>query len=248
MGHWEEFKDGISIDAIEGEPGHLEATPIISPSMPTLDVLFEPILDPDDPSYALSPKSHDDPRNQLRHPKHRSHEDNKNDQEEQRQWLEDIKNLCAIAIAWMNEALDKINPRVTNLREILDNKMTNECHRHEMMLSPIDIHEETTLESKKEDDINKHGSYFINTSSNACSYEKSPKTIGLSNIAIHEIFNTLILPVHKDFERVVVDAYVYHTYCRSCCVNLELGTQMLMVAGKPPHQLSAIQRFPKDEC
>jgi hypothetical protein len=35
--------------------------------------------------------------------------------------LEDIKNLCVIAIEWMDEALDKINPRATNRREILDN-------------------------------------------------------------------------------------------------------------------------------
>jgi len=49
----------MSSDAIEGEPSHLEANPIFSPSMPTLDVLFEPIsqpiLNPDEPSYALSP-------------------------------------------------------------------------------------------------------------------------------------------------------------------------------------------------
>ena len=55
--------------------------------MPTLDVSSEhiskSILDPDDPSYALSPKSHDDHRNPLRQPKHRSHEDHKDDQEEQ---------------------------------------------------------------------------------------------------------------------------------------------------------------------
>ena len=75
--------DGMSSNAIEGEPSHLEATPIFSPSIPTLDVLFEPILDPDDPSYALSPKSHDDPRNPLRQPKYRNHEDHKDDQEEQ---------------------------------------------------------------------------------------------------------------------------------------------------------------------
>ena len=77
VGHWEEFKDGMSSDAIEGEPRHLEATPILSPSMHTLDVIFEPISQPilesDDPSYALSPKSHDDPRNPLRHPKKRNH-------------------------------------------------------------------------------------------------------------------------------------------------------------------------------
>ena len=70
MGHWEEFKDGVFSDAIEGESSHLKANPIFSPSIPTLDILFElisqPILDPDDPSYALSPKPLDDPRNPLR--------------------------------------------------------------------------------------------------------------------------------------------------------------------------------------
>ena len=118
----------------------------------------------------------------------------------------------------MDEALDKINPRLMNPREILDNKITNECHWHgmmETMFPPIDIHEETPLELKKEDDINEHGSYFMNTSSNPCSHEKSPESIGLSNIATHEIFNPLILPVHKDFERVVVDAFVYYKYCKS---------------------------------
>ena len=95
------------------------------------------------------------------------------------------------------------------------------------MFSPIDIHEETTLEPKKEDDINEHGRYFMNISSNPCSYEKSPKSIGLSNIATHEIFNSLVLLVHKIFERVVVDTFVYHKYCRSHYVvgiDLETGT------------------------
>jgi len=80
----------------------------------------------------------------------------------------------------MDEALDKINLRVTNPRQILDNKMTNECHRHgimETMFPPIDIHEKTTLESKKEDDINEHGSYCMNTLSNPCSHEKFPESI-----------------------------------------------------------------------
>ena len=85
----------MSNEPIEGEPSHLEAIAIFSPYMPTLDVSFKAILDPDDSSYALSPKTHDDPRNPPRHPKHRSHEGHK---EEQQQWLEDIKNLCAVAI------------------------------------------------------------------------------------------------------------------------------------------------------
>ena len=69
------------------------------------------------------------------------------------------------------EALDKINLRATNLWEILDNKMTNECHRHgmmETMFPPIDIHEETPLELEKEDYIDEQGSYFMKTSSNPC--------------------------------------------------------------------------------
>ena len=208
----------MSSEPIEGEPSHLEAIPIFSPSMPTLDVSFKPILDPDDSSYALSPETHDDPRNPLRQPKHRSLEGHKEDQEEQQQWLEDIKNLCAVAIEWMDEVLDKINTRATNTWEILDNKESNKCPRHgmmEIMFSPMDIHEESPLEFKKEDYIIEHGSHFINTSSNLCSHKKSPESIGLSNIAIHEIFNSLIFLVHKNFERVVVDGYIYHKYCKS---------------------------------
>ena len=76
----------MSSDAIEGELSHLEVNPIFSPSMSTLDDLSksisQPILDPDDLSYALSHKSHDDPRNPLRQPKHRNHEGHKDDQKE----------------------------------------------------------------------------------------------------------------------------------------------------------------------
>ena len=85
----------------------------------------------------------------------------------------------------------------------------------ETMFPPIDIHKETPLELEKEDDIDEHGSYFMNISSNPCAHGKSPESIGLSNIATHEIFNPLMLLVHKIVERVIVDAYVYHKYCKS---------------------------------
>ena len=110
--------------------------------------------------------------------------------------LESI-SLINMTLPSLEEALDEITPRVSNPRKILH------------------IHEETSLELEKEDDIDEHGSYFMNTSSNPFSHEKSPKLISLSNIATHEIFNPLILPVHKIIERVVVDAYVYHKYCKS---------------------------------
>jgi hypothetical protein len=57
-GHLERFKDGMSCDAIEGVRSHLESTPILSLSMSTLDMKFEPIfkpiLDPYESSYTLS--------------------------------------------------------------------------------------------------------------------------------------------------------------------------------------------------
>ena len=175
---------------------------------------LNPTLDPDDSLYALFLESHDDPRN----PKHRNHEGSKDDQEEQRQWLEhsciiaskewldeaealriepkpildpngELKSISLINITHpsLEKALDKINPGVTNLWEILD----NECQRHgmmETMFFPMDIHEESTLELEKEDYINEHGRCIIIISSNPCSQGKSPKLIDLSTTT-HEIFN-----------------------------------------------------------
>jgi hypothetical protein len=131
----------------------------------------------------------------------------------------ELKSISLINMTRLSleEALDEINPRATNPWEILD-KTSNECHSHgmiETMLLPINIHEESPFELEKKDDIDEHGNYFMNTSSNPCSHEKSPESIGLSNIAIQKIFNALILPVPKDFERVVVDTYVYYKYCKS---------------------------------
>jgi hypothetical protein len=103
VGYWEKFKDSMSSELIEGEPSHLETIPIFSPYMTTLDVSFKPILNPDDSSYALSPKTHDDNRNPPRHPKHKSHEDHKDDQEEQRQWLEYMKNSYVVSKEWMDK-------------------------------------------------------------------------------------------------------------------------------------------------
>jgi hypothetical protein len=148
----------------------------------------------------------------------------------------------------LKEVLDKTNPRDTNPWEILDNKTSNECHRHgimETMFPPIDIHEETPSELEKEDDINEHGSYIMNTSLNPHSYEKYLELIGLSTTT-HEIFNPRILFVTKDFKRVVVDAYVYHKYYRSHSVNLEISTRRLVSEGKPLYQLEAqLEGFPR---
>ena len=61
----------------------------------------------------------------------------------------ELKSISLINITQpsLEEALDEINPRATNPWEILDNKSSNDCHRHgmETMFPPIDIHEETPL-------------------------------------------------------------------------------------------------------
>jgi hypothetical protein len=93
----------------------------------------------------------------------------------------------------MEEALDKTNSRVTNPSKILN------------------------IQIRDEDYINEHGNYSITISLKPCSYETSPNLIGLSNLTTFEISNPLILSSYKNFKRVVVDAYVYHKYCRSRC-------------------------------
>jgi hypothetical protein len=117
----------MASDATEGELSHLESTPIFSPSMHLINVSFKPMLDLDDPSYALSPEPHDDPRNPLRQPKHRNYEGSKEDQEEQRQWLEDIKNSCVIASKeWLDEAKTvMVEPKPDPNRELKSINLLN---------------------------------------------------------------------------------------------------------------------------
>jgi hypothetical protein len=128
--------------------------------MPTLDIKFKPILDPYD-SYAPSPETHNDPRNPSTDPMHRNHLDHKGDREEQHQWLKSIKNLYAIAIECVDEALYETSSR-GNPRKILD------------------IYGKSSLEAGNDGDFNEQGSYFIKTPSNPCSYEISLDSLSLS--------------------------------------------------------------------
>jgi len=75
--------------------------------------------------------------------------------------------------------------------------------------------ETPNIQIRGEDNINEHGIYFIVTSFTPCSYAISFQSIGLSNITTFEISTPLFLSIYKNFERAVVDAYVYNKYCRS---------------------------------
>ena len=62
------------------------------------DSAIQPILELNNFYYALSLEPPDDPMNLSRHPMYKCHQDHKEDREEQHQWLEGIKNPCAITI------------------------------------------------------------------------------------------------------------------------------------------------------
>jgi hypothetical protein len=94
---------------------------------------------------------------------------------------------------YIEEALDETNSRVTNPSEIMNTQIGNE------------------------NDINEHGNYSITISLKPCSYETSPNSISLSNLTTFEISNPLILSSYKNFKKVIIDAYIYHKYYRSCC-------------------------------
>ena len=77
--------------------------------------------------------------------------------------------------------------------------------------------EKESAPRKAKDFIDEHGGYVLNVPSTPCSYEKSPDTIHSSAMS-YKTYNPLLLSVHKNFERFVVDAFVYYKFCRSRCV------------------------------
>jgi len=78
------------------------------------------------------------------------------------------------------------------------------------------------LELKKNDSTNKHEGYSFETPSISCSLLESLELITLNATCFYRDHNCLL--VYKLFGRMVVDAYVYHKYCKSrgCVVVLTL--------------------------
>ena len=81
------------------------------------------------------------------------------------------------------------------------------------LMEELNCHEKESAPPKKDDFINKHVSYFLTIPSIPCSYEKFPKFICSSAIT-DKIYNPFLLPVNKNIERVIVDAFVYHKFCK----------------------------------
>jgi hypothetical protein len=80
----------------------------------------------------------------------------------------------------------------------------------------MDILETPTLEAKRRDSINRHESFTFETPHVSCSFSKSPEFVVLSTICFDEDHNHLLILVYRLFKKMVVNAYVYHKYYRSC--------------------------------
>ena len=79
-----------------------------------------------------------------------------------------------------------------------------------------------TLELKKNNSTNKHEGFSFETPCDSYSLLESLESITLSATSFYEDHNHLLFLVYKLFRRMVVDAYVYHKYCKSRSRNMAL--------------------------
>jgi hypothetical protein len=88
----------------------------------------------------------------------------------------------------------------------------------------MDMPKAPTLETEENDSTIKHESFSFETPHFSCSLLEPPKSVVLSTTYSYIDHNHLLILVRKLFKRMVVDAYVYHKYCRSrgCIVVLTL--------------------------
>jgi hypothetical protein len=105
-----------------------------------------------------------------------------------------MKNTYAIVKEWMDE----------DEALLLASELGLDTNGELKSISLVNMNhpslEEALDESKPRNYIiDEHGSYIINTSSNPCSYEKSPELIGLSNIVTHEIIHPHILSISTTY-------------------------------------------------
>ena len=72
-----------------------------------------------------------------------------------------------------------------------------------------------TLETEEKDSTIGHERFSFETPHASCSLLEFPKWISLSTTCFHEDHNHISILVCKLFRRMVVDALIYHKYCKS---------------------------------
>jgi len=93
-----------------------------------------------------------------------------------------------------------------------------ECHKQEIMdeyVWSMDILEGSTLESKKEDHVDKHQSYILEEPQDPRLHEKSLESIFPCATYTYESYAHPMLLFYQILERMVVDAFVYHKYSKA---------------------------------
>jgi hypothetical protein len=77
----------------------------------------------------------------------------------------------------------------------------------------MDIPEASTLDSQ-----NKlgHEGFTLERSQIPCSQQKFPELLSLITNDLYETYNLLVFLVRANFERKVLDAFVYHKHCKFC--------------------------------
>jgi hypothetical protein len=71
-----------------------------------------------------------------------------------------------------------------------------------------------TLETEKKDSAVEHKSFSFETPHVSCSLLESLEFISLKTSCFYEDHNHLLILVIKLFKRMVVDAFVYHKFCK----------------------------------
>jgi hypothetical protein len=103
---------------------------------------------------------------------------------------------------------------------VLDNGRDSTLNLHDISfekenLYAMDILAASTLETKGKDSTDKHESFSFETPHVSCSLLASLEFVLMVPTCSNEDPNLLPILVHKLFRRMVVDAFIYHKYCRS---------------------------------
>jgi hypothetical protein len=86
----------------------------------------------------------------------------------------------------------------------------------------MDKLEAPTLQLKMYDSTNEHESFSFEFLHVSCSLLESLELITLSATCFYEDPNLLLILICKLFKRIVMDAFVYHKFCKSCICTMTL--------------------------
>jgi hypothetical protein len=100
--------------------------------------------------------------------------------------------------------------------------------RDPTLIWAMEFCEAPTLESEGKNSIDEHGSFILEIPQEPYSFSASPKSGTLCAPRKHKDYNHLKVLSCKIFRRLVVDAYIYHKYCKfyGCTVALTLQLKL----------------------